>query len=158
MADYFPLEAGRFWTYEVETPRGRKVIRVEVVSAESFAGSTRAACRSRVDERPWLDFSVVADASSVRVEGVVELPEPPAVGASWATANEALRIADDDAVVETPAGRFEGCLRVVVLIAGGDAGSGERFYAPGLGLVREALSDEAEPSEKSLLSWGMGRP
>jgi hypothetical protein len=43
----------------------------------------------------------------------------------------------------------------VVLIAGGDSGTGERIYAPGVGLVRETLSDEGDPSERVLVTYGM---
>ena len=59
---------------------------------------------------------------------------------------------DANASAETPAGRFSGCLRVGYLIAAGDAGCGERFYAPGLGLVRETCADEADPFELVLTS------
>ena len=41
----------------------------------------------------------------------------------------------ETAAAETPAGHFTGCLRVGYLIAAGDGGSGERLYAPGVGLV-----------------------
>ena len=115
MSDYFPIEAGMFWTYEADSSRGRRI---------------------------------------VRVEGVVEFPLPPVVGASWTAGGDSLRIASDRATVSTPAGRFTDCLKVEVLLAGGDAGSAERFYAPGLGLVRESISEEGEPSDKRLLSYG----
>jgi hypothetical protein len=39
---------------------------------------------------------------------------------------------------------------VVYAIAGGDGGSGERLYAPGVGLVRETCHDEADPWEARL--------
>ncbi|MDE2292167.1 MAG: hypothetical protein KGL53_08800 [Elusimicrobia bacterium] len=156
--DYFPLAAGMFWEYESTTPERRRRVRVEVLSVEESGGTTRAAGRSRVGDGPWLEFSVVRDADSVRIEGVVELPLPPVVGASWNAGGDALRVESDRAEARTPAGRFKDCLRVTVLIAGGDAGVGERLYAPGVGLVREALSDEGEPSEKTLVTWGMERP
>lgn len=154
MSEYFPVAAGMFWTYESDSPRGRRTVRVEIVSAEESGGVTRAAGRSRVDEGGWLEFSVVVGPDAVRVEGVVELPLPPVVGASWTAGGDSLRIASDRAVVRTPAGRFTDCLKVEVLLSGGDAGSAERFYAPGLGLVRESVSEEGEPSDKALLSYG----
>jgi hypothetical protein len=39
------------------------------------------------------------------------------------------------------------------LIAGGDAGSGRRFYAPGIGLVREDHLDEASPWSRILVAY-----
>jgi len=53
--------------------------------------------------------------------------------------------------VETPAGKFTGCLRVAYLIAEGDGGSGERFYAPGVGLVKAVDNDEGEPLSLQLV-------
>ncbi|MBI2362562.1 MAG: hypothetical protein HYV15_04185 [Elusimicrobia bacterium] len=154
MPDYFPVAAGMFWTYEAVSARGRRVVRVEIVAAEASGGVTRAAGRSRVDDGAWLEFSVVAGPDAVRVEGVVELPLPPVVGAVWTAGGDSLRIASDRAAARTPAGRFTGCLRVEVLLSGGDAGSAERYYAPGLGLVRESVSEEGDPSDKALLSYG----
>lgn len=152
--DYFPLSAGLFWVYESQGERGRRTVRVELASVEEAGGVTRAAGRSRVGEGPWLEFSVVRDAAAVRIEGVVELPLPPSVGAAWDAGGDALRVESERARVETPAGRFEDCLRVSVRLAGGDAGVGERVYAPDVGLVKESLSSEGEPSEKLLVSWG----
>jgi len=155
MADFFPLQAGRFWEYDSESSRGRRRVRVEIVAVEDDRGTTRASGRSRVGSAPWLEFSVVEDASSVRVEGLVEFPLPPNVGAAWDAGGDALRIDSDRARAQVPAGRFQGCLRVVVLLAGGDSGTGERLYAPGVGLVRETLSDEGDPSERVLVTYGM---
>ena len=55
-------------------------------------------------------------------------------------------------MVETPAGKFTGCLRVAYLIAEGDGGSGERHYAPGVGLVKVVENDEAEPFTHELIA------
>lgn len=155
MAEHFPLQAGRFWVYDSESVRGRRRVRVELVSVEADGAATRASGRSRVGEGPWLEFSVVEDAASLRVEGVVEFPLPPLVGAAWDAGGDGLRIESVRARAEVPAGNFTGCLRVVVLLAGGDSGTGERLYAPGVGLVRETLSDEGDPSERVLVSYGM---
>lgn len=158
MAEHFPLQAGRFWEYDSDSSRGRRRVRVEVLAVEADGAVTRAVGRSRVGEGAWLEFSVVEDAASLRVEGVVELPLPPRVGASWDAGGDSLRIDSDRARAEVPAGAFSDCLRVVVLLAGGDSGTGERLYAPGVGLVRETLSDEGDPSERVLVSYGMSDP
>lgn len=155
MAEHFPLQAGRFWEYDSESSRGRRRVRVEIVSVERDAGAIRALGRTCVDGGAWLEFSVVEDDAALRVEGVVEFPLPPVVGASWEGGGDALRVESLRARCEVPAGPFTDCLRVVVLLAGGDSGSGERLYAPGVGLVRETLSDEGDPSERVLVSYGM---
>lgn len=159
LPDYFPLAAGLFWVYRTESPRGRRTVREEIVSAVQEGPALRARGRCVVAGRAeGREFSVVKDASGVRVDAVLELPEPPALGASWEAAGDSCRIAALDGVVEAPGGRFTACLRVAYLIAGGDAGSGERFYAPGVGLVREVRGDEADPFERVLLSWGRTTP
>jgi len=56
-----------------------------------------------------------------------------------------------DAVTTVPAGTFRDCLKVSYLIAGGDAGYGERYYAPSIGFVREVCADESDPYEHVLL-------
>ena len=158
MAEHFPLQAGRFWEYDSESSRGHRRVRIEVVSVEADGGALRAACRTRVDGGSWLEFSAVEDGASLRVEGVVELPLPPSVGARWDAGGDALSIESERARAVVPAGTFTDCLRVAVLIAGGDSGVGERLYAPGVGLVRESLSDEGDPSERVLVSYGMSTP
>ena len=54
-------------------------------------------------------------------------------------------VASLDFKTKVPAGEFTRCLRITYPIAGGDAGWGERVYAPGIGLIREVYSDEASP-------------
>ena len=159
MADYFPVQAGRFWVYETESVRGRRRVREEILSVVVEGATLRARGRSVIEGRAeGREFAVVQDASGVRVDGVVELPEPPVLGASWEAAGDSCRVAALDGVAETPGGRFVDCLRVAYLIAGGDEGSGEKYYAPGVGLVRELRSDEADPFERVLLSWGRTTP
>ncbi len=85
-------------------------------------------------------------------DGGLELPSSPAPGARWARPPREYFVEGLDGAVETPAGRFSGCLRVGYLIAAGDAGSGERLYAPGVGLVYEKCSAEAEPYSTKIVA------
>lgn len=159
MSDFYPLDAGRFWVYETRSTRGSRRVREAILSAVSEGGTLRARGRSVIEGRTeGREFAVVKDAAGTRVDGLLELPEPPVLGASWEAAGDSCRIAALDAAVEVPGGRFTGCLRVAYLIAGGDAGSGEKHYAPGVGLVREVRSDEADPFERVLVSWGRTAP
>ena len=46
-------------------------------------------------------------------------------------------------------------MRVAYLIAEGDGGSGERWYAPGVGLVKVVENDEAEPFAQELIAYSL---
>lgn len=152
--DYFPLVAGRTLHYEVD--RGGEVGRlaVEVLAVEQALGVTTARCRAtetRSGDARVSEFEVVKDSSWVRVDGRQEFPLPPRPGVRWDAPPLACEVAGLDADVEVPAGAFAGCLKVSYLVAGGDAGCGDRYYAPGVGLVREDCSEESDPFELRLV-------
>lgn len=150
--DYHPIEPGLRLEYELRRAQG-----VERLVLEYLDGGRLRRTWSGPDG---------AEASVERVErredgvyhaGELVLPLPPALGRRWELPPRSCWVAALDAAVETPAGRFEGCARVAYLIAGGDAGSGERLYAPGVGLVYEACREEADPYETRLLSLRRGK-
>ena len=91
------------------------------------------------------EFLVVKDTHGVRAGGTPEFKNPIKVGTEWILPPRRYWIEALDSAVETPAGKFSGCLRVAYLIAEGDGGSGERHYAPGVGLVKIVENDEGEP-------------
>jgi hypothetical protein len=163
MADYFPLVEGARLEYALENSRGTGTLTVEVLEVSSAGAATTAECRRAV-KRPGepetvAEFTVRRDASGVREGENVEFLRPLEVGTQWISPPRRFWIAALDAAVATPAGKFEGCLRVAYLIAEGDGGSGERFYAPGVGLVKVVESDEGEPFTQQLLSASAtGRP
>lgn len=72
----------------------------------------------------------------------VILKEPIEAGNTWESGGKQYKIEDVDALVDTPAGKFEGCIRVSVTAEEYDSQSNV-FYKPGLGLIRqEYLSEE----------------
>ena len=73
------------------------------------------------------------------------------IGRKWRHYPNEYRISAFDAVTTVPAGTFKKCMKVSYLIAGGDGGVGERYYAPGVGLVRENCMDEGDPFEIELV-------
>lgn len=146
---FFPLRAGARWEYAVEDSEGRSDLVVEVLSVETRGPAVVARVR-RTSRGGTADYEARVDPREVRGDGRLEFPVPPTVGAEWSSGSRSFRVESLHAAVETPAGRFSGCLRVSWLIAGGDGGSGERFYAPGVGLVCEVERDEAEPWSRLL--------
>lgn len=147
------LEPGAALEYRLRRAQGEWVMRLEVLEAREDAGVTRARLR-----RTWTgpdapgggEETVEIRRDGVYRDGALELPLPAAAGARWALPPREYRVEAVGAPAVVPAGRFEGCARVSYLIAGGDAGSGEALYAPGVGLVHERCSDESDPYETVL--------
>lgn len=147
--DYCPLTPGLRLEYAVRRAQETRTLVVEHLAAEGGVSLRRT----------WTGADGRAQTRTTRAErradGVYEdgekvLPLPPAVGAAWDSPPNRLEIAALGEDVTTPAGRLRGCLRVDYLIAAGDAGSGRRWYAPGLGLAREECADEADPFDVTL--------
>lgn len=155
MADYFPLVEGAVREYALENSSGAGRFKVEVLGVETKGGVTTAKCRRTLnlpgEPGRIVAFTVMKDASGVHEDGAFEFKNPVTVGTEWVRPPRRFWIEALDAEVETPAGKFTGCLRVAYLIAEGDGGSGERFYAPGVGLVKAVDNDEGEPLSLQLV-------
>jgi hypothetical protein len=154
--DFLPLSPGTRLEYEVRRAGETQNLVVEHAAAGGAGVTVR---------RTWTkeDGSVETETSraerragGVYFDGELALPFPARPGAEWARPPRSYRVVSLDAAVATPAGKFSSCLRVGYLIAAGDGGCGERLYAPGVGLVRELCSDEADPFEVRLTSFSLG--
>lgn len=149
MPDYFPLVKGALREYSMETAEGTGNYKIEVLEVSTQNGTTTAKCRRTIawqGKPPKADeFLVVKDAHGVRTGETPEFKNPIKVGTEWILSPRRYWIEALDGTLETPAGKFAGCLRVAYLIAEGDGGSGERHYAPGVGLVKIVEHDEADP-------------
>lgn len=149
MPDYFPLVKGAVRAYSFENSRGIGGFTVEILDVSTRGAATTADCRRTLnlpgEPERTVSFAVTKDASGVHEGDVFEFKNPVEAGTEWASPPRRFWIESLDADVETPAGRFTGCMRVAYLIAEGDGGSGERFYAPDVGLVKAVDNDEGEP-------------
>jgi hypothetical protein len=156
MPDYFPLAAGAVREYSSEHSQAQGTFKTEVLSVATAGAATTAKCRRTVlwnGEPPkTADFEVVKDSAEVRSDAGTEFKLPLKKGTQWIVSPRRYWIDALDAVVMTPAGKFTGCLRVAYLIAEGDGGSGERYYAPGVGLVKVVENDESDPFTHELIS------
>jgi len=151
MKDYFPLSEGLCLEYRTQSSAQSGGWRFEVVSSVTQGVVTRAHCRrTPLGAGAAVDLTVTKDDRGVFMGRALEFPLPAEPGRRWTRAPNAYRIADLDAVKTVPAGTFRDCLRVVYLIAGGDAGCGERLYAPGVGLIYDMCADESDPCELAL--------
>jgi hypothetical protein len=153
-ADFHPLAVGNEWTYRDESPglgqpgAPRTVRILERTEDGYFRDSDRGELR--------------ADADCLHDRSRRLLCAPIAKGNSWTSvvsvsSTEKYEIAAVGETVETPAGRFEGCVRVR---AHNRAGPGaelvlEITYAPGVGPVRietfALVRGEAVPQLRAVL-------
>jgi hypothetical protein len=150
--DYLPLSPGLRLEYRVSRAQRTRTLVVEHSPAAGAGVVVRRTWTSPDGASETETSRAERRADGVYCDGVLVLPLPPRAGASWTQAPRRYRVESLDAAAETPAGKFTGCLSVGYLIAEGDGGSGERLYAPGVGLVRETCSDEADPFEVVLLA------
>lgn len=154
--DFFPLKKGAMCEYATESAAGPGRFKIEVLDVLIVGETTTARCRRTVKQHNETgkvsEFTVVKDAKGVRSGENVEYKHPVKVGTEWISVPRRYWIEALDAVIETPAGKFTGCLRVAYLIAEGDGGSGERHYAPGVGLVKVVEHDEANPFTHELIA------
>lgn len=150
--DFLPLEPGLRLEYSLSRAQGRETLVVEHSAGEGGGVCVRRRWRTVEGKEESETSRAERREDGVYFDGEKVLPLPARVGTVWSRPPREYRVSDLKAAAQTPAGCFTGCLRVVYLIAAGDGGSGERFYAPGLGLVRETCADESDPFELVLTS------
>ncbi len=161
MAEHFPLKPGLTLEYSIRSAQGEGRIVFNVLTTAKEGNVVRAQCRRTTSwegEDRHYDYEVREDSTGVFSGKTKEFPLPLAVGLDWGAPPRNYRVAALDAEVSVPGGTFKNCLRITYLIAGGDAGSGERFYAPGVGYVKEVNAEEGEPFEVKLLRWSAPQP
>lgn len=161
---YYPLAEGTIWVHESRSTYSgpkeaeRKVfarVVTEVEATESLAGESYRRLLRRYEGMPGIDRVTVfrrhaEDGVHIAVRnerGVhesLELALPPAIGRTWEYDDgvKSKRSITDVVDVETPAGKFEGCLKVVrdfLTEQRRKNYSSEAYFCPGIGPVRSVL-------------------
>jgi hypothetical protein len=72
-------------------------------------------------------------------DNLVILKAPLTVGAKWETSKDAREIVETDAVVETPAGKFEGCIKVSIK---SENSTMYEYFKAGIGMVKREFISE----------------
>jgi hypothetical protein len=123
----YPLAAGNAWSYDVDTGRERVLAVSRVERLEGGVASVRSGEQT-------LQYELRPDGVYRPARQGYLLRAPIAPAAEWdAGAGTIARIVAVDLVLQTPAGRFEQCVRVSE-----DGASGahiETTYCPGVGPV-----------------------
>lgn len=153
LADLFPLTKGSSWQYQGEGNEFASFSR-EVVFAnenkgqirENNGGTISAAVFEVTDEAITLIFfqgeayEETDFLDQQPSENIVILKKPLEVGTSWEEQTGNREIVSVDAIVDTPAGQFENCIKVE--ITGGDSTVIE-YFKDGVGMVkREFISGD----------------
>lgn len=157
MPDFFPLAKSAMREYSSENAQGKGTFKIEVLSVTTAGAVTTAKCRRTIywnGEPPKVvEFTAVKDGKEVRSGAGTEFKLPVKAGTEWIVSPRRYWTPALDAEISTRAGTFKNCMRVAYLIAEGDGGSGERYYAPGVGLVKVVENDEAEPFTHELIAY-----
>ncbi|MDQ7773854.1 MAG: hypothetical protein RDU13_10055 [Elusimicrobiales bacterium] len=149
--EFFPMRKSRIYEYEYTSSEflGSRKLTIEYLDYSEKEGFLTARLTAYNRNTPWVeDYSVRFKADGLHATSSplggprVEIPLPLYQNRSWTEGAYYNRVTSLKHKVTVPAGTFENCLRILTKIGGGDAGSAYRVYAPGVGLVEEALSAE----------------
>lgn len=161
--DYLPLAREAVYEYDYTSSEfpGSKVIRVEYhnYSENDNAVYGTMAVFSRPAGNRAGGYAVYANAAGVYASDSplggkrLEFPLPAAVGRTWTEGSDTHKITTLTGKVSVPAGSYAGCLGILARLGGGDAGTSERFYAPGIGLVYESVTAEDVQETIKLVSY-----
>lgn len=149
--EFFPMIKNRIYEYEYTSSEflGTRRLTIEYLEYSEKENYLTARLTAYNRTTPWVeDYSVHFKgdglyATSSPLGGPrLEVPLPLYQNRSWSEGSFYNRVTSLRYRTSVPAGDFEGCLKILSKIGGGDAGSAYRIYAPGVGLVEEALSAE----------------
>jgi len=163
MIDYFPLKACARYEYDYESSEFGGPARAVIVILSVKKSGTHTAAYARLSVKlkghsTCLDYFIRKTKEGVVTEdgivtgGRLEFPFPLKKGRKWNSYPDASEIVSLAEKVSVPAGNFSGCLKIQTLLAGGDAGSAVRCYAPGVGYVSESYDGEDIRAQVKLLS------
>ncbi len=162
MADYFPLKEKTRYEYKFTSTEfdGTARVFIDILSVGKKAGKTVAQARMIFELRDshTTEYAITKDAKWLTTaDGVViggrrEFPLPVKEGAKWDEYPDASEIVSLSDKVAIKAGKFSNCMKVVTMLAAGDAGKSVRYYAPGTGYILEEYNGEDKTCELELVA------
>jgi hypothetical protein len=148
--DFFPLRRGLKLDYRHKVPGKKGTMTFEILATRAAGPVVTAKCVRVFDGKPSDPYEMTRDEAAGWLESSNwgrEFPLDPKIGAQWSSGADTFQVDELDAEIDTPAGKFEGCLKITRLAPDGVE---ERYYAEDVGLVHAASSDENDPYELSL--------
>ena len=161
MADYFPLKAQTRYEYKFTSTEfdGTAKIFIDILNVKGGAKATaEARMIFELRDTHTTKYLITRDAKWVTTaDGVItggrrEFPLPAKEGAKWNEAPDSSEIVSTSDKVSIKAGKFAKCMKVVTMLAGGDAGKSVRYYAPGVGYILEEYGGEDKTCEVELVA------
>jgi len=162
MADYFPLKDQTRFEYKFTSTEfeGTARVFIDILEVKKKAAKLVAQARMIFELRDshTTEYTITRDAKwlttadGVTVGGRREFPLPPKEGAKWDESPDASEIISLSDKVSIKAGKFANCMKIVTMLAGGDAGKSVRYYAPGVGYILEEYSGEDKTCELELVA------
>ena len=160
--DYFPLKEKTRYEYEFQSSEfdGVAKVFIDILKVNKKGKTIVANARMKfiLRDENIVEFKIKNDSKwVVTTDGIViggrkEFPLPPKEGLHWNEYSDYNEIVSMTDKVSVKAGKFTNCLKVITRIAGGDAGIGVRYYAPGVGYILEDYKAEDRTSYVELVS------
>jgi len=161
-SDYFPLKEKTRHEYKFTSTEfeGAAKILIDLLEVKKKAGKTVAQARMVFELRDshttlytiTRDAKWLTTADGVITGGRREFPLPAKEGVKWDEYPDSSEVVSLSDKVSIAAGKFAKCMKVVTMLAGGDAGKSVRYYAPGVGHILEEYNGEDKTCELELLS------
>jgi len=161
-ADYFPFKEQTRFEYKFTSTEfeGEAKIYIDILEVKKKTGKLVAQARMIFELRDshTTEYTITRDAKwlttadGVIVGGRREFPLPPKEGAKWDESPDASEVVSLSDKVSIKAGKFANCMKIVTMLAGGDAGKSVRYYAPGVGYILEEYSGEDKTCELELVA------
>lgn len=162
MADYFPLKENTRYEYKFTSTEfdGTARVFIDILSVAKKAAKTVAQARMIFELRDshTTEYAITRDAKwlttadGVIIGGRREFPFPAREGAKWEEYPDSSEVVSLSDKISIKAGKFSGCMKVVTMLAAGDAGKSVRYYAPGVGYVLEEYNGEDKTCELELVA------
>ena len=161
-ADYQPLDRRAVLEYEYYSSEyaAPRTVRLEFMSYSAKDAAAQVNMIVFGEKKPRVsNFALVSGPDGIRASDSplygprLEFPLPLVYNAAWNEGPDRSRVAALNARVSVPAGDYAGCLKIATRLGGGDAGSAERYYAPGIGLVYERVISEDRQETLKLTSY-----
>ncbi len=161
-ADYFPLKEKTRFEYKFTSTEfeGAAKIYIDILSVAKKAAKTVAQARMIFELRDshTTEYVITRDAKWLTTaDGVItggrrEFPMGAKEGAKWEEYPDSSEVISLSDKVSIKAGKFAKCMKIVTMLAGGDAGKSVRYYAPGTGYILEEYNGEDKTCELELVA------
>ena len=158
---YAPLQRGAIYDYEYTSSEfaGVKILRLEFdafSAKDSSVTVTKSVFSSNT--RQTATFSIYLTNNGIQADGSplagprLEMPSQVRYNQTWSEGQNQSRVAAVNTQIKTSAGDYTGCVRIITRI-GGNGGTINRYYAPGVGLVAEQMLTKEKYEAISLVAY-----